>query len=97
MEEKSLVWQELADKLGLSKELMQQMGIGKLTLEQLKMLNAVIDLHNNDAQSLHNFIHEAGLEEILHNLPNIKQEEINDKNNLTDLLAQIKELTEKKN
>ena len=96
MDKESSIQEELANKLGLSKELMEQMGIKKLTTEQLQMLHTVIELHANDQNSLKNLIQETGLDGILNNLPNVEQDEINDKDELSNLLNQIKEITAKK-
>ena len=96
MDKESSIQEELANKLGLSKELMEQMGIKKLTTEQLQMLHTVIELHANDQNSLKNLIQETGLDGILNNLPNVEQDEINDQEQLSNLLNQIKDITAKK-
>ena len=95
MDKESREWEELADKLGLSKDLMAQMGIENLTAEQIQMLHTVVDLHNNDQQSLNNFVKETGLKSILNNLPNLKEKDVNNQNDLSNLLQQIKEITAK--
>lgn len=97
MEREDFTWEDLADKLGLSKELMQQMGIEKLTPEQIQMLHTVIDLHAGDKQDVNDFAKEMGLEAILNNLPNMKKEEMNDQDNLSNLMEEIKEITADKN
>ncbi|MBM7556606.1 hypothetical protein [Halanaerobacter jeridensis] len=96
MDKESLSSEELAKKLGFSEELMEQMGIKKLTAEQLQMLHTVIDLHSNDQEALSNLVKETGLEGILNNLPNVKQNNINNQEQLSKLLEQIKEITAKK-
>lgn len=96
MANKSEDWEELADKLGFSKELMSQMGIENLTPEQIQMLHTVIDLHAHDQQSLNNFIKETGLKSVLNNLPQLEEEEIKNQNKLNSLLEQIKKITAQK-
>ncbi|MFO7820118.1 MAG: hypothetical protein R6V17_07780 [Halanaerobacter sp.] len=93
MEREDFTWEDLADKLGLSKELMQQMGIEKLTPEQIQMLHTVIDLHAGDKQGVNDFAKEMGLEAILNNLPNLKREEMNDQDNLSNIMEEIKKIT----
>ena len=89
-------WEDLADKLGLSKELLEQMGIEQLTVEQLRMLNTIINLHSNDQQSLNEFLKETGLDNILSDLPDLKQEDVENENDFENLIQQIENIASKK-
>lgn len=96
MEKKNKEWEELANKLGLNKELMAQMGIQNLSSEQIKILDKVVDLHSNDRQSVQEFIQEMGLKSVLNQLPDVNKNEINNQEQLNNLMQQIKEITSRK-
>ncbi|MGM0369153.1 MAG: hypothetical protein ACQEP9_01885 [Bacillota bacterium] len=96
MSDKQLAKEELATKLGLDQELIEELGAEKLTEEQLQMLHTVINLHSEDRQALTNLLEEAGLDNMLDDISDLRQEEVNDQSDLLDLLEQIREMLAEK-
>ncbi|MGM0501667.1 MAG: hypothetical protein ACQERJ_03985 [Bacillota bacterium] len=89
-------WEELAEQLGLSKELMAEMGAGQLTAEQLQMLYTIIELHSTDHQALNKLLKDVGLNDVLDELPLVDKQEVNQKNDFSELMQQIENIVAKK-
>jgi transcriptional regulator with XRE-family HTH domain len=96
MTDKQLAKEELATKLGLDQELVEELGAENLTAEQLQMLHTVINLHSEDRQALTNLLEEAGLDNLLDDISELQQEEVNDQSDLLDLLEQVREMLPEK-